>query len=51
MIISDQINMNISNGGGKNPFLPSFVVFYCIITIVPVALVTLEAAITRREVL
>ena len=44
--------MNLSNNGGKNlSFLCSLVVFYCILNIVPIALIALEAAITRKKVL
>ena len=52
VIISEQINMNLSNDSGKVFFLCSFVLFfYCILNIVQIALITLEVAIEGREIL
>ena len=57
VIIFEQINMNLSNYRGKNFFVSlrfCFVLLFlfdCILKIVPIALIALEAAIKRREVL
>ena len=57
VIISEQINMNLSNDKGKNAldslqfFLlySKFIVFCFIFIAVPIALIPLEAAIKRRS--
>ena len=59
VIIFEQINMNLSNDRGKNSFVSlqfcfvsfCFFLFDCILNIVPIAMIALEAAIKRREVL
>ena len=57
VIIFEQINMNLSNYRGKNSFVSlrfCFVLLFlfdCILNIVPIALIALEAAIKRRKVL
>ena len=44
--------MNLSNDRGKNSFTPlQFSFFDCILNIIPIVLIALEAAIKRREVL
>ena len=54
VIISEQINMNLSIDTGKNSFVSlQFCVgfFYCVLNIIPIALIALEATIERRRVL
>ena len=57
VIIFEQINMKLSNDRGKMSFVSlqfCFVLFFlfdCILTIVPIALIALEAAIKRKDVL
>ena len=46
--------MNLSNDRGKNSFVSlqfCVVFFYCILNVIPIALIALEAAIVRRGVL
>ena len=44
--------MNLSSERGKKPFIPlQFCFFYCILSIAPIALIALETAIARRELL
>ena len=50
VIISEQINMNLSNERGKKPYISfQFPFFGYINNIVPVALIALEATIKTRE--
>ena len=52
VIISEQINMNLSNNRGKKTFVSLQFCFYnCILNIVPIALIALEAAIKRKGLL